>query len=118
MSHRLEKNMRILDELVGFMCRRGARDIDINIKFGLHTSFLTVEADVDAIDENSLETLTEALNADRQHEVEECYWLLNGDDSFGDELSLTGIMIDDATITYENSHIKIVARRVEQRDKH
>ncbi len=115
MSHRLEKNMRILDELVGFCCRRGAKDIDVNIKLGLHTSFLTVEANVDEVSDEDLEMLDDALHADRQHEVEECYWLLNGDDSFGDELALTGIMIDDAIIDYSNSHIKIVARRVEHK---
>ncbi len=109
--------MRILDELVGFCCKRGARDIDINITLGIHTSFLTVSAKVDNISDDDIEMLDEALHADRQHEVEECYWLLNGDDSYGDELALTGIMIDNATIDYSNNHIKIVARRVEYHDK-
>ncbi len=113
MGHRLEKNMRILDELVGFCCKRGASNIDININFEDKKTILTISGKLNSISQDDLEFIREELNMERQKEVEECYWVLNGDDSFGDELMLTGVMIDYADVTYENKIIKIVATRIE-----
>lgn len=105
--------MRILDELVGFVFKRGARSIDTNMKFDENTSYVKVCGICHNLGKEDLDYLNEVLNVDRQHEVEECYWYVTGDDSFGDELALTGVMIDEAKVTYENDIITIVTTRIE-----
>ncbi len=113
MAHRLEKNMKIMEELVSFCTKRGSRNIDLNLTFEKERSIITVSAkDTKASDED-IRMLKEALFSDRQHEVEECFWNITGEDYFGHELTITGVMIDEATVTYENSILDIVATRIE-----
>ncbi len=114
MSFRLEKTMRIVDELVGFCCRRGSKNIDINYNIDtVKQTIITVTAPNTEVTNEDLEMLDQVLSQHRQHEMEEMYWLISGDDSFGDELSLVGVMIDDCDIKYENKVLTIVAYRTE-----
>ncbi len=114
MSFRLEKTMRILDELVGFCCRRGGNDITIN--YNTETpkmTILTISSKNTNVTDEEIVMLDKVLNQHRQHEMEEMYWLISGDDSFGDELSLVGVMIDECKVVYENKHLTITAYRKE-----
>ncbi len=113
MGHRLEKNMKIMEELVSFCTKRGSRDIDLNLNFEKTFSTITVSAKNTKASDEDLRMLKEALFSDRQHEVEECFWNITGEDYFGHELTITGVMIDDATVTYENNVLEIVAKRIE-----
>lgn len=105
--------MRILDELVGFIYRRGARNIDTNMNFDDGVTFVRVCGVCHNMTKEDLDFLDEVLSVHRQHEVEECYWYVTGDDSFGDELALTGVMIDESKVTYENDIITIITKRIE-----
>ncbi len=113
MGHRLEKNMRIMEELVAFCTKRGSRNVDTNLNFEKDHTIITISAKNTIVTEEDLMILKEALYSDRQHEVEECFWNITGEDYFGDELTITGVMIDEATIKYENNILQIVARRNE-----
>lgn len=113
MGQRLEKNMKILDELVSYCAKRGARNVDMNINLMENSTTLTVSAPNTTITDYDLLTLKEALECDRQHEVEECYWCISGEDNFGDELALAGVMIDSADITYDGDRLTIIAKRIE-----
>ncbi len=113
MGHRLEKNMRIMEELVSFCTNRGSRDIDLNLSFSKDFTTITVRAKNTTVNQDDLDTLKEALCSDRQHEVEECYWNIAGEDYLGEELTLAGIMIDEATVEYNDDRLDIVAKRKE-----
>ncbi len=114
MSFRLEKTMRIVDELVGFCCRRGGQNIDINYNTKENNkTIITVTSPNTKVTDEDLEMLEQVLSQHRQHEMEEMYWLISGDDSYGDELSLVGVMIDDCEIKYEDNILTIVAYRYE-----
>ncbi len=114
MSFRLEKTMRIVDELVGFCCRRGGCNIDINYNTQKNNStIITITSPNTKVTEEDLEMLEDTLSQHRQHEMEEMYWLISGDDSYGDELSLVGVMIDSCEIKYENDVLTIIAYRNE-----
>lgn len=113
MGHRLEKNMKIMEELVSFCVKRGCRNIDMNMTFVDKMTTITISAGNSKVSNRDLNFLVEALNSDRQHEVEECYWLVSGEGHFGDELTLAGMMLDSANICYDGNNLKITAKRYE-----
>ncbi len=113
MGHRLEKNMKIMEELVSFCTNRGSRDIDLNLTFEKEYTTISVHAKNTKVSDEDLSVLEEALYSDRQHEVEECFWNISGEDYCGDELTLTGIMIDEANVVYEDNKLDIFAKRIE-----
>ncbi len=115
MSFRLEKSMRIIDEIVGFCCKRGSQDVSINynIKKENETVIQVTAKDV-VVSNEDYSWLESTLSQHRQREMEECYWQITGDDSYGDELSLIGVMIDHYTMSYENNVLKITAYRSEK----
>ncbi len=107
--------MRIIDEIVGFCCKRGSKDVNINydIKDINLTIIKVVAVDV-TLSPDDLQLLNNTLSQHRQREMEECYWLITGDDSYGDELSLIGVMIDEYTLTYEHKVLTLTAWRNEK----
>ncbi len=107
--------MRIIDELAGFCCRRGCNDLTIGYNTeDLTKTVITITAKNTKLSSDEMETLVNQLSQHRQREMEECYWQITGDDSFGDELSLIGVMVDDCIITYEENELKIIVYRVEK----
>ncbi len=115
MSFRLEKSMRIIDEIVGFCCRRGSKDVNINYDINdVNLTIIKVVATDVTITPDDLQLLNNTLSQHRQREMEECYWLITGDDSYGDELSLIGVMIDEYTLNYEHRVLTLTAWRNEK----
>ncbi len=113
MGHRLEKNMKIMEELVSFCTKRGSRDVDINLSFAKGHSTISVSAKNTDVTNEELDDLKNALYSDRQHEVEECFWNISGEDFYGDELMLTGVMIDEAEVNYDEDKLDIKVKRIE-----
>lgn len=106
--------MRIIDELVGFCFKRGCTNVDININFDdKKNSIINLKGTIKDLPIKEVETLNKLLNLGRQEEMEECYWLLTGDDSFGDELTLIASMIDKCVVAYENNVITLTVYRSE-----
>ncbi len=106
--------MRIIDEIVGFFFKRGCIDISINLRYiDNEQSVINIEGDISNLPKEDFEELNDALSRQRQVEVEECYWLLSGDDSFGDELPLIGSMIDSYECDIINEHFKLIIYRKE-----
>lgn len=108
--------MRIIDEIVGFFFKRGCQNININLRYvDREQSIITLEGNVNDLPKEDFDELKECLSKKRQVEVEECYWLLSGDDSFGDELSLIGTMIDSFDFEIMNEHFTLVINRREHK---
>ncbi len=107
--------MRIIDELAGFCCKRGCNDLNINYNTeDITKTIITITAKNTTISDDEMETLRSQLAQHRQREMEECYWQITGDDSYGDELSLIGVMVDDCEIDYTNKVLKILVYRKEK----
>lgn len=115
MSHRLEKNLKILDELIIYCYKNGGKNITVNLNWEDNASLFQVSAKVNAIPKEDIERLVTKLNVTRQREVEENYWALGGDSELRgeSELSLVGMMLDEAQITYEDKELTIHAKRLE-----
>ena len=115
MNHRLEKNLKILNELIICCFKRGGRNMDMNLTFEEDVSLFTLSGEVDGMSPESVDRISRQLNEERQREVEENYWTLGGDSELNgeSEMFLVGIMIDEATVTYENGRLYIHAVRFE-----
>lgn len=103
MKHHFEKNLKIINELMTYLHKLKATDINVNMKrFDTNTHF-HIWGNISGIDSDELEKLNEILNTNRQHEVEEYYWNLGGEGEADGELSLIGMMIDSVEISYSNN---------------
>lgn len=115
MKHRIEKNLKILDELVVFCSKQGGKDIDVHLSFKRDVSEFHVCTKIEKMPMPALDALKSDLKAERQHEVEENYWMLGGDSELEGEsqMFLVGIMIDEASIHYDGQSLTIQAKRKE-----
>ena len=114
MKFKIEKNLKIINELISYCYHAGSQDVNINIKTeGPYTLFL-LSCIVENLSEEKLFYLNRALNTQRQHEVEQYYWHLGGDSEIDEELTLIGMMIDEAVIEYSDNALIITAVRIEE----
>ena len=113
MKFKTEKNLKIINEIVSFCYHFASNDVTVNIKNDNSTSVITINAIINNLPEEDFDNLVHSLNIPRQHEVEQYYWQLGGDNSFDCELSLVGMMTDECEVSYENSILYIKLTRNE-----
>ena len=58
------------------------------------------------IDKN-FNILKDSLCVPRQHEIEEYYWNLIGENETGSQISLVGMMIDKCNISFEKNILRL-----------
>ena len=103
MKYYFERNLKIINELMTYLHKLGAKDINVTLQRNDSCITFLVWGEINNIDSSELDDLTTILNTERQHEVEESYWNLGGEGESEGELSLVGMMIDKAEITYSNN---------------
>lgn len=103
MKYQFEKSLKIINELMSYLHKLGANDINVNLKKDDSTTIFIIWGKIDYIDETEINNLHTTLNMNRQHEVEEYYWHLGGEEESNEELSLIGMMIDEVEIDYSNN---------------
>ncbi|MGL5575780.1 MAG: hypothetical protein ACRDCW_09585 [Sarcina sp.] len=113
MKFTVEKNIRILDELVTYYNKIGNTDVHIDMKEDDDKHYLSISGEVKNLSEDELLNLKVLLSTPRQHEIEEYYWQLGGEISFDCELTLVGMMIDEATISYRDNILSINLMRID-----
>ena len=113
MKHINQRNIRIVTELLNYCYSHGSYNIHIDINKKNKKIFIFIKAEISYLSQDSLELLEKSLNAPRLHEMEEYYWNLTGDTDTGSELSLVGMMIDEATVHYvDNKYLEILVTRL------
>jgi len=115
--YRLEKNLKIADELIGYCYKKTGKHLNVDFAFLESETIIKIRVYIENLGKDCLEHLNETLCTSRQHEIEECFWMANGDDSFGEELTLVGAMVDKATINYEDNVLMIELRRIDGKVK-
>lgn len=105
MKHLKQRNIKIVNELMSFFYRNGANKIHIDINSLEDKTEFFLSTEIENLDENTLSTVEKLLNSPRYHEMEEYYWNLTGDNDSASELSLVGMMTDEAEITYKDNLI-------------
>jgi hypothetical protein len=112
MKHINQRNIKIIDELMSFCYKHGATKIDINISTIDKVVTIMLFTTIKDLDNSIVENMKRLLSAPRCHEMEEYYWGLTGDDDTDSELTLVGMMTDEAYINYANSsELEIVLKR-------
>ncbi|PRX24192.1 hypothetical protein BX659_12416 [Orenia metallireducens] len=101
MKHEKMKIIKILDEILSFSLNNQADEIDIKIKVNEEQTIIKFKDNSPNLNQDKLEEIEEMLNIEKQPEVEEYYWELIGQNDYCDELSVVGLMIDKAIITYK-----------------
>lgn len=114
MNFKIEKNLRIVNELMACCYRLGSTDINVHIKNESTETIIKIFAHLDEISDSTIKKLNDILNTQRQHEIEQYYWNLGGESEFDDQLSLVGMMIDYASVTYTNSILQMNLIRKEK----
>ncbi|WP_291649368.1 hypothetical protein [Clostridium sp.] len=107
MKFKFEKNLRIVNEMMTYLYKSGASDIHVELHTEDDSSSFLICGKIKEIDDIELYNLKKILNTPRQHEVEEYYWHLGGECELDGELSLVGMMIDKAEISYNDSILSI-----------
>ncbi|ATD54135.1 hypothetical protein [Clostridium chauvoei] len=113
MKFKLEKNLRIVSELITYFHKLGTDDVHLDIKNEENNSYFYISGKVLNLSKNELDNLNSILNTKRQHEVEHYYWNLGGESELDCELSLVGMMVDNVAITYENNILSLKILRKE-----
>ncbi len=103
MKYQFEKNLKIINELMTYLHKLGSKDINVRLEKNNSSTLFLIWGEIDNISSDELDNLSTILNTDRQHEIEEYYWNLGGESESDGELSLVGMMIDKAEITYLNN---------------
>lgn len=109
MTYENKKVNMIINVMMTILMNRGGTDIDLHLnkndnQFKIHI----IERNCGE-DKQFMTNLDTNLNIQRQHEVEEYYWKLCGDNTTDDVFMIIGVMIDKAEIFMENEdlHIKL-----------
>ncbi|WP_297521440.1 hypothetical protein [uncultured Clostridium sp.] len=113
MKFTIEKNIRILDELVTYYNKLGNTNVHIDMSEEDNKHHFFISGVVENMSEDELLNLKVLLSTPRQREIEEYYWQLGGEISFDCELTLVGMMIDEAQISYRDSILTIKVMRVD-----
>ena len=111
MKHEFEKNMRIMTDLLIYCHELGAADYHIDMGRESDGYHCCITCSLAGIPDKVLSELERALNIPRQKEIEQNFWGLSGEVATDTELTLVGMMIDEATVTYENDALVIRCMR-------
>ena len=107
-----EKNIRIMNDLMGHCHFMGACHMQVKFDFQPDQSTITIEADVPSVTERQAQELEELLNIPRQREVEQNYWNISGEEDISTEVSLAAMMVDNAKVSLEGKRIQIWVQRL------
>ena len=113
MKFKVEKNIKIINELIAYFYKLGTIDVHIDLSSDNENSYFNIYGQVDSISKDELESLIDILNTPRQREVENYYWNLGGECEFDTELTLVGMMINSAKVSYKDNILKIAIIREE-----
>ena len=115
-DHRL---IKIIDEMLVFLYSHRTRNIKMEIKKENEYSEILFDAQLgEPIAPKRLDKIERLLSAPRQHEMEEYYWGLTGNDTTpSSELALVGMMIDEHDTVYDAEKLTLHFRLRRYRQK-
>jgi len=111
MKINFEKSMKIASELLAYCHSHGAGEFHLDIKLESEQTSYLIKANHADLSDTDLERLDRLLNAPRQREVEQDYWELMGESDDYCELTLIGMLTDEAVVRYEDRTLEIALVR-------
>lgn len=98
MKHETKKISRIVDELLTLFLKKNIEEVNFKIKKQQDQTMIEIITGECPFEEEYIKQLQQTLNIRRQWEIEEYYWQLTGETDCDDEISLVGVMIDEAVV--------------------
>lgn len=111
MKTRFEKSLRITGDLMLYCHHHGATDFNCHLTELEGKLKYVITAYPAIFDEHQLEELTKRLTAPRQREIEHEFWELMGESQDFSEITLVGMLCDEAEITYLDNVLKVTLLR-------
>jgi len=111
MRTRFDKITGIASGLLSYCHHYGASEFHLDIMEESDYMTLVISASPETISEKELEHLRNCLGAVRQRDIEQDYWELIGESESSTELTLIGMLCDDATVEYDGSLLSITLIR-------
>lgn len=113
MKHTNQRNIKIVTELLSYLYNHNSDNVRIDINKEGKKIIIFIKAEITFISSENIEFLKKSLNVQRCHEMEEYYWNLTGDNDTDTELTLVGMMIDEAHINYvEGKYLELTLTRI------
>ena len=106
-----EKNMHIASDLLAYCHLKGATEYHFDMTAKDGASVFLIKAGPADIPAKEMERLREMLNMPRQREIEQDYWALMGESEDYCELTLVGMMCDEASVDYRDRELIIAVKR-------
>ena len=116
MKMRYENNIRILTDILGHFFYLGGCHFTTDIKMSPHSTELTVTGRIKDLSSAQVDHLKRLLSIPRQKDMEQNYWNLSGEEEIDGELSLAGMMVDTAEVTYDGSLLIVRVERYEEKE--
>lgn len=101
------KILKIINELSVHCMNLGAIDLHVTIPNVKKKDEIHLQCTIHQLDSEEIEKLNERLGVPRQEEFEDYLWELAGGSVDYRELTLVGMMIDKAVISYKDTILKI-----------
>ncbi len=107
MNHETKKIALIVDEVLTMLLVDGSEKINFDISIKNDRAEINIIQYDTRYNDEYLEIIRNRLDAPRQHEIEEYYWQLTGENETEDELFIVGALIDESTLKKENGNLYI-----------
>jgi hypothetical protein len=105
MKIEFEKVMHITGELLSYCHLRGASDFHFELSVAKKDATrFEIKASPTRLSGEELSLLEKNLNKPRRPEIEQEFWGLSGESETSSEISLVGMMTDEAQIKYDETN--------------
>ncbi len=99
MTYEKQKIALIANALVEYFLSHNAKGLTLSILEDEKQISILLQIGQVTLSDKSMDELKHYLYMERQEEMEEYYWHLLGNDFETEEISLIGMMVDEATVT-------------------
>lgn len=107
MRQEKKRVMKIITEITSFLLHIGAKKITMDYEESDEAFLITLEGNYQKKYMKDIYQVVKYLNYDREVEMEEYYWELSGNYNMDTELTLVGMMTDDATVYYDDEKVRV-----------
>jgi hypothetical protein len=111
MKHEFEKQMKMASDLLSYCHLHGATEYHLDIKHKNNAAVFVVKASPATLSEESMLKLQKYLSAPRQKEMEQDFWELIGNSEEYCEMTLIGMMCDEAEAVLRGDELTITVVR-------
>lgn len=102
---------RIVDEMITCLFHLDAKNIDINYKDEDDCYIITFKCDYCKDKQPLIYRMVKYINMERQEEMESYYWELAGQYNKDTELTLVGMMTDEAKVYFDDNRVEVLLIR-------